>query len=684
MSNLISNSKFDSGPAATVTGVSGDSAKAFTIGWLQSFTASSGAPDYKRAALGNTDLPFPFSPQTAWALQVDLTQHGALAASPAAGDVGKVTQRLVNGVRNNAGQYLTVSFFAKAGVRGQAGVSVNANFGTGGSPSSQATLKTILLNLTTSWQQYSVTFFVPAGSTFGTNGDDYIEANIWFLAGSTSAAEAGAVISGSIQNLYLTDVVVDGGTSAAVSSQVVVSGGSSSSTGAVAASVVVDSVSGNDGSASRYGSPCKTLTKAKALAQSGDTILVLPGNYVESDLLKNGVNWHFLAGAIVTNVDVTPNFYGIFDDRSSGAVTCIISGDGQFRSTVDSGNGLSFGVVNITNGSTDIVFRAKELSVQGGFANSQAALVIKNCARCIVDVDRIYDPTVVFGTSGTSAAGGIYWEKGNCEIRCRVMQVEGYGIWGVDPGGSPNTSLYYQGHLIEANASAVYLLGHAATGNPNYRMWVSCLEIKAGQYGLGCSYAGKLYVDAQKLSASNTPGGGFPAIGLTGNATRGSSILWARISKISMAEGNWMTTTGTGGPWTGEAYVTCQQWEDTAALVSGFAFPAGTTGKIILFGGVAKVLNGKCFNILGGVVRIQNMVIDTSNTDTAANTPITVATNGVVIDRCTLIAGPTNGVSVAAAAAQTVKNYGSVANKAIDAVHVTVQVGAITVDANVA
>src|SRR5215813_6873431 len=46
--------------------------------------------------------------------------------------------------------------------------------------------------------------------------------------------------------------------------------------------------------------PLTTLTAAKAAARSGDTIVVAPGTYLENDLLKDGVNWFFSPGAIVS------------------------------------------------------------------------------------------------------------------------------------------------------------------------------------------------------------------------------------------------------------------------------------------------------------------------------------------------------------------------------------------------
>lgn len=98
--------------------------------------------------------------------------------------------------------------------------------------------------------------------------------------------------------------------------------------------VWVDAVNGNDDLAVREGMtvPCKTLAKAKALAISGDTVVVLPGTYNANDLAKNGVNWHFTAGAVV-DFSSTGNT-GIFDTNSVGSACQFkVTGHGVFKTT---------------------------------------------------------------------------------------------------------------------------------------------------------------------------------------------------------------------------------------------------------------------------------------------------------------------------------------------------------------
>ena len=98
--------------------------------------------------------------------------------------------------------------------------------------------------------------------------------------------------------------------------------------------VWVDAVNGNDGTGvrGRLAFPFLTLGAAKAAAQSGDTVMVLPGAYSEKNLAKNGVNWHFFNGAVVSYAGGATG--GIFDTGTAGmACTFAVTGNGIFRVT---------------------------------------------------------------------------------------------------------------------------------------------------------------------------------------------------------------------------------------------------------------------------------------------------------------------------------------------------------------
>jgi hypothetical protein len=93
----------------------------------------------------------------------------------------------IESVKNLAGKTATLSFYAKADSNKSVSVEFQQFFGTGGSPSSQVTgIGVQKLNLTSSWQNFTVTVNIPsiAGKTIGTNNNDYLAVAFWFDAGS--------------------------------------------------------------------------------------------------------------------------------------------------------------------------------------------------------------------------------------------------------------------------------------------------------------------------------------------------------------------------------------------------------------------------------------------------------------------------------------------------------------------
>ncbi len=138
--------------------------------------------------------------------------------------------------------------------------------------------------------------------------------------------------------------------------------------------VWVDHINGVDALAARGGLtiPFKTLTAAKNVAkpatfdgngnvtEAGDTVVVLPGLYLdEKNLLKHGVNWHFLPGAVVKYTATGGG--GIFDtssDGTNGAVTSLISGHGEFVVTATGGTNH---VVHASAANSKLVIQARSL-----------------------------------------------------------------------------------------------------------------------------------------------------------------------------------------------------------------------------------------------------------------------------------------------------------------------------------
>lgn len=97
----------------------------------------------------------------------------------------------------------------------------------------------------------------------------------------------------------------------------------------------VDSVNGSNttGARGKAHLPFLTLNAAKTAAVSGDTVVVLPGTYSESLAMKDGVNWLFLPGSVVSS-SAAPAL------SCTTGVTAVVRGWGTFAGTGAGGDGL--------------------------------------------------------------------------------------------------------------------------------------------------------------------------------------------------------------------------------------------------------------------------------------------------------------------------------------------------------
>ena len=140
---------------------------------------------------GSTTItPQSFTPGTApLATYEGRTYLQAVTASQSAvGDYGFIQQR-IEGVNTQAGNTVTVSFYAKAAAgTPKMAVAFQQNFGAGGSPSATVDVPGGSVTLSTSWARYSVSVAIPSisGKTIGTTANSsYLSLLLFFSAGST-------------------------------------------------------------------------------------------------------------------------------------------------------------------------------------------------------------------------------------------------------------------------------------------------------------------------------------------------------------------------------------------------------------------------------------------------------------------------------------------------------------------
>jgi hypothetical protein len=119
--------------------------------------------------------------------------YSTFTGTAGAGDLA-IVQQNTESVRRLGGKTVTVSFWA-AGAALKLGVSLDQNFGTGGSPSARVNGTGQSVSLSGTFARYSLTFAIPgtAGKTLGTAGNDMTQVTFWLSAGSSFAARSGTV-----------------------------------------------------------------------------------------------------------------------------------------------------------------------------------------------------------------------------------------------------------------------------------------------------------------------------------------------------------------------------------------------------------------------------------------------------------------------------------------------------------
>lgn len=277
------------------------------------------------------------------------------------------------------------------------------------------------------------------------------------------------------------------------------------------------------------------LVTAKGSATSGDTVVVGPGTYtLSTNLLKNGVNWHFMNGANVTFSKNTNG--GLFDDTASwganAAVTCTISGYGKFTRTCT--NSLlteANACVILDNSSSSVSITCSGIYETGGGSTANGC-VRHNGGTLFIGCDEI----------SSTNGNGIWWSDGELYVDCHRLIASRSPFYSTaDPqaGSSNFPSVYSSGFAwIEAkqilktgpggDVSAVVTLWLEAT-TPIPKVWVYAEQIEDRGAAQSVNAAGGyLYVKSQKIF--NT----YASVSATAAAI-GCSIdadLWVECDKI--------------------------------------------------------------------------------------------------------------------------------------------------------
>lgn len=138
--------------------------------------ASTNTPSRQAFAVGQSDVPN------------NPTYFHRTVVSSVAGANSRVNlQQAIESVRSLSNKNVVISFWAKADSAKSISTEFIQEFGSGGSPSTSVTsIGVNKVNLTTSWQKFEISVFIPSisGKTIGTDGNDCLTFQFWFDAGS--------------------------------------------------------------------------------------------------------------------------------------------------------------------------------------------------------------------------------------------------------------------------------------------------------------------------------------------------------------------------------------------------------------------------------------------------------------------------------------------------------------------
>jgi hypothetical protein len=173
--NKIINGNFDFWQRSTVAQTS--SGYGSVDRWFNGNNGSTKSVTRQSFAIGQTDVPG----NPTYFMRTTVT-------SVAGASNFVLCSQKIEDVTLLSGKLITITFYAKADATKNIAVELAQSFGTGGSPSGTIfSLGIQTFTLSTSWQKFQYTYTVPsvAGSTLGTNGDDYFQIGFWFDGGSS-------------------------------------------------------------------------------------------------------------------------------------------------------------------------------------------------------------------------------------------------------------------------------------------------------------------------------------------------------------------------------------------------------------------------------------------------------------------------------------------------------------------
>ncbi len=456
-----------------------------------------------------------------------------------------------------------------------------------------------------------------------------------------------------------------------------------------------------------YANSGANLYAMKQAASAGTTIVVGPGTYSANitNLFKNGVNWHFM-GPTLSYMDTPTNTSGagIFDDRFTGAITSLVSGQLTIEYCTGTNiwvdpadcnftgyNTNAVGPLVVTNAGSLVYWTADTRLKIAGVNGYCAALYVQNCATGTVFRTLNIEP--LFGTNTTANittncpadpgtqitavvnVAGIHWAQGTLDVGVDTSLTPG-GYF-LDCYGVKATDAYEMRVRANYADGKIYLVG----SGPNWKVWADILELKrsnsdANPSAIDCYFAGSHYFRIQKISTGN---GSAPSSGATINMSHPSGnpdgnsnlVVWVDIDKLAGSNA-WARVSH------GELRGRIGHFQQNGPKSTETGMIAVTNASaLVSLSGETMECSGPSVGHGGGRTELSGYTIRSTNRD-----PVLVSGAGLKLNSVTIIPGLLATNSIRGVGAQNVNFYGNNFAKS-NSVNITATVGTLNVDADV-
>ena len=267
---------------------------------------------------------------------------------------------------------------------------------------------------------------------------------------------------------------------------------------------------GNDSTATvgDMSKPFATILAATASANSGDTIIVYPGEYITgAQIAKDNVNYYFYPGAIVSgSISLVE---GIFENLN-------IRGHGIFKTNY---NGAPVGNI-IANGYFECD-RVEFAGLQGsGYAGSPHFAQNSSADPYgILQLKGDYKYGLINGArTGNSFNAAMRFGDGNIIANCNAFVSSSSQMNGIDIATSTTTDVIFNGDVYASNGRAVYtndrashvtLTGRFQTGDEATYEAIYILPGYIGRYIINGEIIGSIRIDTGEVGQSGVQIDGF-------------------------------------------------------------------------------------------------------------------------------------------------------------------------------